>query len=309
MEKILIVDDSAVQAAQLKSILADEYDVFISQTAEEGLRRASKEDFSLILLDVVMPGMDGFTLLKKLQEEIITQNVPVILITSLSDAIHEQRGLILGAVDYITKPFNPLIVQARVNTHIKLYRYRRQVEQQSMTDQLTGIANRRRYDCYNGPKWNEALRLRLPFTICMFDIDRFKVYNDAFGHPAGDKVIAAVAKTASSFLHRSTDFLARYGGEEFIALLMGDSSEKAFEHMKRIRQAVEDLHIPHDPSVSEWVTISMGGVTVTPQEDSSYAVYLKVADTMLYDAKNYGRNRVVWADQRMKQLWEKPALS
>ena len=155
----------------------------------------------------------------------------------------------------------------------------------------------------------EALRLRLPFTICMFDIDRFKVYNDAFGHPAGDKVIAAVSKTASSFLHRSTDFLARYGGEEFIALLRGDSSEKAFVHMKRLRQAVEDLHIPHDPSVSEWVTISMGGVTVTPQEDSSYAVYLKVADTMLYDAKNYGRNRVVWADQRMKQLWEKPALS
>ena len=133
MEKVLIVDDSALQAAHLKNILHDEYDITIAQTAEDGLRLAGIENFSLILLDVVMPGMDGFTLLKKLQEEIITQNVPVILITGLSDAANEQRGLILGAVDYITKPFNPMIVKARVNTHIKLYQYRKQIEQQSMT--------------------------------------------------------------------------------------------------------------------------------------------------------------------------------
>lgn len=146
MEKILIVDDSIVQAARLKAILEDEYDVTVAQRAEDGLRWASDGNFSLILLDVVMPGMDGFTLLKKLQEEIITQSVPVILITSLSGVADEQRGLILGAVDYITKPFNPLIVKARVNTHVKLYRYHRQIEQQSMTDQLTGIANRRGYE-------------------------------------------------------------------------------------------------------------------------------------------------------------------
>lgn len=305
MEKVLIVDDSVVQAAQLKSILDDEYDITIAQTAEDGLRRASSEDFSLILLDVVMPGMDGFTLLKKLKEEIVTQNVPVILITSLSDALNEQHGLVLGAVDYIVKPFNSLIVQARVNTHIKLYQYRRQIEQQSMTDQLTGIANRRRYEQYSLTKWNEAIRLHVPFSICMFDIDRFKVYNDTFGHPAGDKVIASVAQAAASHLQRSTDFLARYGGEEFVALSLGDRSEQIFAHLKKIRQAVEDLHIPHDPSVSPWVTVSIGGVTVIPEMGSSFDFYLKIADTMLYDAKKKGRNRVVWADERMKQLWEK----
>lgn len=305
MEKILVVDDSAVQAAQLKAILDDEYDVTVAQTAEDGLRRTSGESYSLILLDVVMPGMDGFTLLKKLQEEIITQSVPVILITSLSDVMHEQRGLVLGAVDYITKPFSPLIVKARVNTHIKLYNFRRQVEQQSMTDQLTGIANRRRYDRYSAIKWRETIRLQLPFSICMFDIDHFKIYNDTFGHPAGDKVIAAVAKTISSHLHRSTDFVARYGGEEFVALSMGDRSDKIFGHLKRVRQAVEDLHIPHDPSASQWVTVSVGGVTIVPPPDGSYAFYLKVADTMLYDAKKSGRNRVVWADEQMKQLREK----
>lgn len=305
MEKVLIVDDSVVQAAQLKSILDDEYDITIAQTAEDGLRLASSEDFSLILLDVVMPGMDGFTLLKKLKEEIVTQNIPVILITSLSDALNEQHGLVLGAVDYIVKPFNSLIVQARVNTHIKLYQYRRQIEQQSMTDQMTGIANRRRYEQYSLTKWNEAIRLHVPFSICMFDIDRFKVYNDTFGHPAGDKVIASVAQTAAAHLQRSTDFLARYGGEEFVVLSLGDRSEQIFAHLKKIRQAVEDLHIPHDPSVSPWVTVSIGGVTVVPEMGSSYDFYLKIADTMLYDAKKKGRNRVVWADERMKQLWEK----
>ena len=305
MEKILIVDDSLVQAAQLRSILEDEHAVTVAQTAEEGLRQASGGGFSLILLDVVMPGMDGFTLLKKLQDEAATQNVPVILITSLSDAANERRGLILGAVDYIRKPFDDLIVKARVNTHVKLYLYRRQVEQQSMTDQLTGVANRRRYEQYSMEKWKEAIRLRVPLSICMFDIDRFKVYNDTFGHPAGDKVIASVAQTAASRLQRSTDFLARYGGEEFVALSLGESAEQMFAHLRRIRQGVESLHIPHDPSVGQWVTVSIGGVTVVPTPDRSYDTYLKIADTMLYDAKKHGRNQVVWADERMKQLWER----
>ena len=305
MEKILIVDDSLLQATQLKAIIEDEYDVTIAQTAEDGLRKVSNEDFSLVLLDVVMPEMDGFTLLKKLQEEIITQSVPVILITSLSDVENEQRGLILGAVDYITKPYIPLIVKARVNTHVKLYRYRRQIEEQSMTDQLTGGANRRRHDQYSLTKWHEAAHLGIPFSICMFDIDHFKVYNDTFGHPAGDKVIAAVAKTISSHLKRSTDFVARYGGEEFVAISMGESSEKMFEHLQKIRQAIEDLHIPHNPKVSQWVTVSIGGVTVIPETGSAYDVHLKIADTMLYDAKKGGRNQVVWADEQFKQRFER----
>lgn len=305
MEKILIVDDSLVQAVQLKSILENDYEVTTVQTAQDGLHYASSGNYSLILLDVVMPDMNGFTLLKKLQEEIITQHIPVILITSLGDIEHEQHGLTLGAVDYIVKPFHPLIVKARVNTHIKLYQYPKQVEYQSMTDQLTGVANRRRHDRYSALKWQEAVRLQVPFSICMFDIDNFKVYNDTFGHPAGDQVIIGVAKAISSHLRRTTDFFARYGGEEFVALLFGDSAEKAFAHLKCIRQAVEDLHIPHNPSVSQWITVSIGGITVVPQREKSYETYLKIADTMLYDAKRFGRNQVVWTDETMKQLLEK----
>ena len=305
MEKILIVDDSRLQAAQLRLILEEEYDITIAQTAEDGLHLANVGNFSLILLDVVMPGMDGFTLLKKLQEEIIVQSVPVILITSLTDEESEQRGLALGAVDYITKPFRPAIVKARVDTHIKLYNYRKQVELQSRTDQLTGIANRWQHDRYSLLKWKEAVRLQVPFSICMFDIDHFKAFNDTFGHPAGDKVIATVAKIISSHLQRSTDFVARYGGEEFVAFLVGKKKKKAFTHLKKIRQAVEDRHIPHAPNVSEWVTISIGGVTVIPQADISYQETLKRADTMLYNAKEAGRNRVVWFDEKLGQQHEK----
>ena len=304
MEKILIVDDSPTQAAQLKSILDMDYDVTVAQTATEGLSHASSGKFTLVLLDVVMPGMDGFTLLKKLQEEIVTQSIPVILITSLSDIEHEQLGLTLGAVDYISKPFHPLIVKARVNTHIKLYRYRKQIEYQSMTDQLTGIANRRQHDIFSIIKWNEATRLKVPFSICMFDIDYFKSYNDTFGHPAGDKVIATVAKVISSHLQRSTAFVARYGGEEFVAFFMGGMAEQAYEYLKKIRKSVEECHIPHDPATAKWVTISAGGVTLIPQKENSYEVYLKIADTMLYDAKRMGRNRVVWANEKMEQWYE-----
>ena len=304
MEKILVVDDSPTQSAQLKAILEDDYHITIAHTAKEGLSYASSGYYSMILLDVVMPGMDGFTLLKKLQEEIITQSVPVILITSLSDIQHEQLGLTLGAVDYISKPFHPLIVKARVNTHIKLYKYRKQVEHQSLTDQLTGIANRRQHDCYSIIKWNEASRLKVPFSVCMFDIDYFKVYNDTFGHPAGDKVIASVARLLSSHLQRSTDFVARYGGEEFVAFFLGDSANKAFDYLKKIRRAVEALHIPHSPEVSQWVTVSIGGITLIPQRENSYEVYLKIADTMLYDAKKFGRNKVVWANEKMEQWCE-----
>lgn len=304
MEKILIIDDSLVQAAHLKNILSEDYDVTTVQTPKDGLAQAAAGDYSLIMLDVVMPEMNGFTLLKKLQEEIATRHVPVILITSLSDIESEERGLTLGAVDYINKPGHPLIVKARVNTHIKLYKYRKQVELQSQIDQLTGVANRRQYDRHSALKWTEAARLQVPLSICMFDIDHFKAYNDTFGHPAGDKVIAAVAKTASSHLQRSTDFFARYGGEEFVALLVGDRSAQAFEQMKKIRRAIQDLHIPHAPSVAEWVTVSIGGVTTIPQEKHSYELMLKIADTSLYDAKRLGRNRVVWVDKNMKQLQE-----
>lgn len=305
VDKILVIDDSPVQTEFLTSILKPDYEITACHTAEAGLRAAKEGGFSLILLDVVMPEMDGFTLLRELKGTELTRYIPVILLTSLTDIQYEERGLLLGAVDYVTKPFSPVIIKARVNAHIQLYHYQMQFRRQAMVDELTGVANRRRYEEEYPVRWREAIRFGLPFSICMFDIDKFKIYNDTFGHPAGDQVIAAVAKTAASYFQRSTDLFARYGGEEFVALFLGSEGRTAFEFLKTVRQAVEELHLPHNSPVSPWVTISVGGVTVVPTTEHSPEEFLQRADAMLYDAKNFGRNMVVWCDESHRQLREK----
>lgn len=305
MDKILIIDDSRLHAEALKVILQGSYEITVRNTAKGGLDSAKSGKYSLILLDVVMPDIDGFTLLKELQEDSMTRYIPVILITSLSDIQHEEKGLMMGAVDYIGKPFNAVIVKARVDTHIKLYKYQTEFRQQAMYDELTGVANRRSYNKESLAKWRQAISLGIPVSICMMDVDKFKMYNDSFGHPAGDKVLASVAKTASSFLRRATDFFARYGGEEFVGVMIGGDLEADFRLMKIIRHAVEDLHIPHTASVSPWVTISMGGVTVVPKAEDTFEDYQKLADNMLYEAKQSGRNRVAWTDGNGNKWFEK----
>ena len=309
MDKILIIEDSRAQAEYLKSILTADYEVTICLSGEDGFRKAKGEAFSLIFLDIIMPDVDGFSLLRRFQETALTRHTPVILVSGLADVQHEEKGLTLGAVDYITKPFSPITVRARASIHIKLHHYQMQFMQMATIDQLTGVANRRRYEDESILKWREATRLGLTFSVCMFDIDKFKMYNDMFGHPAGDQVIAGVAKTASAFFQRSTDLFARYGGEEFVAVFVGSDAQPAYEFMKSVRQAVEDLHIPHDPSVSPWVTISVGGVTLLPKDGDSYEDYLKVADNMLYKAKHNGRNMVVWSDAGKEEWQERPPHS
>ena len=232
MDRILVIDDSAVQAEFLRSILKDDYDVSIRNTAKEGLEAAKEGGYSLILLDVIMPDMDGFTVLQELKGTELTKHVPIILLTSLAEEQYEERGLLLGAVDYVAKPFSPVIIKARVNTHINLYHYQAEFKQQALVDDLTGVANRRCYEGASIAKWREAVRFGLPFSVCMFDIDKFKLYNDTFGHPAGDKVISAVAKTAGAYFQRSTDLFARYGGEEFVAVFVGNDGRSAFEFLK-----------------------------------------------------------------------------
>ena len=175
----------------------------------------------------------------------------------------------------------------------------------SYSTRLTGIPNRRRYESDSLTKWQDAIRFGLPFSIFMMDIDHFKLYNDTFGHPAGDQVISSVAKTVSAHFRRATDLFARYGGEEFVAVFLGNNSQSAFDFVKSIRQAVEDLHIPHNSPVSPWVTVSIGGVSIIPKAGDDYATFLKLADTMLYDAKRFGRNQVVWYSENKEQWRER----
>lgn len=303
MEKILIIDDSYLQARALKKILMNDYEVTIKTKARAGIECAKTQEYSLILLDIIMPDIDGFEVLKELQQDLFSEHIPIILITSLSDVQNEEKGLVLGAVDYVVKPFHPAIVKARVNTHIRLYNYHKQYKKEALFDELTGIANRRNYEHTSIIKFNEAKRLQIPYTICIIDIDKFKVYNDTFGHPAGDKVLHTVAKTVSSFMKRSVDFFARYGGEEFIIILTGNTAISAYKFIKKIRKAVEDLKLKHNEEVSPYVTISCGGITFTPCKNAKYKDYLQIADNMLYKAKDAGRNKVVWSNNNI-ETWE-----
>lgn len=305
MDKILVIDDSIVEGEALKAMLETDYEVTVCHDAENGLDQAMSGEYSLILLDVIMPDVDGFDLLKKMQDMILTRYIPVILVTGLTDIQHEEEGLMLGAVDYIRKPFIPSILKARVNAQLRLFHKQMHYRKLAMVDELTGIGNRRRYEEEWRMKWREALRLGLPFSVCIFDIDKFKLYNDSFGHPAGDKVLASVAKTASAFMHRATDFLGRYGGEEFVAIFVGNDAKSSYEYLKTIRQAIEDLHIPHNSPVFQWITVSAGGVTVIPHSGDVYEHYLKIADSMLYTAKQTGRNRVVWSNGGKEEWREK----
>lgn len=305
MDKILVIDDSIVEGEALKAMLETDYEVAVCQDAENGLDHALSGEYSLILLDVIMPDVDGFDLLKKLQNMILTRYIPIILVTGLADIGYEEEGLMLGAVDYIRKPFIPAVLKARVNAHLRLYHTQMHYKRLAMVDELTGIGNRRRYEEEWRMKWREALRLSLPFSVCIFDIDKFKLYNDTFGHPAGDKVLASVSKVASAFMHRATDFLGRYGGEEFVIIFVGNDAKSSYEYLKTIRQAIEDLHIPHNSPISQWITVSVGGVTLVPGNGDVYENYLKIADSMLYNAKQSGRNRVIWSNEGKEEWREK----
>ena len=305
MDKILVIDDSIVEGEALKSMLETDYEVAVCQDAESGLDHAMSGEYSLILLDVIMPDVDGFDLLKKLQDMILTRYIPIILVTGLADISHEEEGLMLGAVDYIRKPFIPSVLKARVNAQLRLFHTQMHYKRLAMVDELTGIGNRRRYEEEWRMKWREALRLSLPFSVCIFDIDMFKLYNDTFGHPAGDKVLSRVSNAASAFMHRATDFLGRYGGEEFVIIFVGNGAKSSYEYLKTIRRAIEDLHIPHNSPVSQWITVSVGGVTLVPGSGDVYENYLKIADSMLYTAKQSGRNRVVWSNAGREEWREK----
>lgn len=297
MEKLLVIDDNNLQLEILKDILETSYIIKVCTNGLDGLEKAKLLQPSLILLDVIMPGMDGFDVLIQLKKHNTTKDIPVILITSLSDVGNEEKGLILGAVDYITKPFNPSIVKARVNTHTQLYAYRRTIEKMAKQDALTGIPNRRYYDEISKIEWIQAIKSQKPISIALFDIDYFKKYNDTYGHIKGDIVLKQVADTISLIFANSRNFSARYGGEEFVCIMSDTNKEQGYSICQSLCQKIQELHIPHETSITnKFLTVSIGGITVIPQKEDSYSIYFEIVDNMLYKAKNSGRNQVIWKD-------------
>lgn len=286
--RVLIVDDEPANIQVLAEALPG-YDLSFATSATRALELAMEQAPDLILLDVVMPGMDGFDALRWLKAEARTQHIPVIFVTAMTEIEDEERGFAFGAVDYIQKPISPAIVRARVRTHIELKRQRDLLEEHAAMDGLTGIANRRRFDQELGRGWHAAQRSGLPLTLMLIDVDQFKRYNDFYGHSPGDECLRRVAEALHAAFSRGEDIAARYGGEEFALLLAGaDGANQA----RRALDAIYALQIPHARSETGlFVSISVGVVTTIAAPGASADAALTLADGLLYAAKHGGRDR------------------
>lgn len=296
---VMIVDDAPENIHLVGQELSRDYELQVATNGDDALKIAFSEDTpDLILLDVVMPGMDGYEVCRRLKAEEKTRHVPVIFLTAKNDEADEQKGLALGAVDYITKPFSVAIVKARVRNHMELKVRGDMLEALSAQDPMTGIPNRGRLDQVLRLEWRRCLRVVRPLSLVMIDIDHFKEYNDSLGHAAGDACIKSVAQVLESLMRRPGDLLARFGGEEFTAILPDTASQGAGLIATMMKETVESLEIGHPSSpVSDRITISLGVATVTPSSKLTPEYLLNSADEMLYEAKAKGRNRVEIVDR------------
>lgn len=313
---VLLVDDQPFVAEMLRRAIGDELDINLHycQDPFEAVRTAEKIGPTVILLDMTMPGMDGLTTCKLLRATPSTRDMPIVMLSSNDDPFTKAAAFAAGANDYLVKLPDPVELIARLRYHsasyivrlqrddayralrasqIKLEELNMQLLKLANLDGLTGITNRRNFDERLGAEWLRALRNRQSLTLVMFDIDWFKKYNDKFGHLEGDECLKQVARCTQEIVSRPADIVARYGGEEFIVLLPDTDSSGALKVAEKIRSEIENLHLPNpDSTVSPFVTISVGVLTVVPTDNSTADDCIRLVDDALYRAKDAGRNRV-----------------
>ncbi|MBF0422539.1 MAG: PleD family two-component system response regulator [Magnetococcales bacterium] len=294
MAKILVVDDEKINITVLESLLKPYYKVVVAKDGMQALQRLEKVPLpDLILLDVVMPEMDGYEVCRRVKSNLVTRGIPVIFITGQSEERSEAKGFEVGAVDYILKPFSPLTTLARVKTHVELKQRGDQLERMAVLDGLTGIANRRRFDEFLDYEWERSHRYQHELSLILMDIDFFKRYNDHFGHAEGDVCLKKVARTIAASLPRSVDLACRYGGEEFACVLPETNAAGALVTAQRILENCRKLHLPHPLSeAAEHVTLSVGTSTLIPGVPMQKQELIERADQGLYMCKKNGRNQV-----------------
>ena len=294
-QKVLIADDDIVNRQVLAELLKPEHTVILAKNGAQALEHAARHLPDLMLLDVIMPDMDGYEVLRRLRADEQTANIAVIFISGMGRPEDEANGLKMGAADYIAKPFNATVVMARVAMHLQMVRQRRMLEHLAHVDGLTELANRRRFDEVYEAEWQRSRRNGRPLSLALLDIDAFKQYNDHYGHPAGDRALRAVARVAATGLRRPGDLAARYGGEELVLLLPDTDSAQAQQVVGAICLAIAELRIAHEASgVAPVLTVSAGGATLLANSAETGADLFACADALLYQAKKAGRNRIEW---------------
>lgn len=293
---LLVVDDQPINIQALYRIFAPDHRVLMATSGAKALALCKEDPPDLVLLDVEMPELDGYEVCARLKADEATRNIPVIFVTSHTDADEETRGLELGATDFIAKPVNPAVVRARVKTHLTLKAQSDLLRQMVFLDGLTGVANRRCFDERLDVEWRRAARNASPLALLMLDVDHFKRFNDCYGHQTGDECLRQVAAAIKGSLVRPGDVVARYGGEEFACVLPATDFEGALAVGAGIERAVRGLQIPHSQSdVSDVVTLSIGVSMGLPERDGDPARLLALADAQLYRAKHSGRARACGA--------------
>lgn len=318
---ILIVDDRPDNLLTLESLLENpELQIVRAESGYDALSKTLDHEFALILMDVQMPGMDGYETADLLRGNRRTGNIPIIFVTAaFKNQEQVFKGYGSGAVDYLFKPLEPDVLKSKVRIFLELYRQRVQLEEKtreldgkiaeleelrheleasnaklrilSSLDGLTSLPNRRMFDEIIDREWKRAMRNRTPLSLILADIDHFKAYNDSYGHIEGDSCLKLVAKGLASALYRDFDSIARYGGEEFAAVLSDTDINGAESIARRILASVAALGIEHNASpTAGHVTVSLGVASSVPDKGSSATRLLNMADKALYLAKSSGRN-------------------
>ena len=299
---ILVVDDTRDNLRLLSNILTEQG--YLVRPVSQGVRAvaaARSKPPDLILLDIMMPEMDGYAVCEALRTDERTRDIPVIFISALNETADKVKGFSAGGVDFITKPFQPEEVLARVKTHLTIRHLQKELEARNRElarlvniDGLTQIANRRYFDTYLQQEWLRSVREQHHISLIFIDLDHFKLYNDHYGHQAGDDCLKQVAQVFEQVARRPADVAARYGGEEFV-ILLPNTDEHGAEHVaKDIQETLRQLQIPHAQSpVSPSVTCSMGIVCTIPSQAVSAETFVAIADEAVYKAKAQGRNQCV----------------
>ncbi len=302
--KILFVEDSRTQGEIIKGLLEKEgYEVIWVEDGKSAIKIAKSQPLDIMLLDLILPDMNGNEVCRWLKLDQSTKGIPIIMLSVKGSISDKVIGLEAGADDYITKPFDEIELNARIYACLRtkalqdelreknrqLEKLLEKVETLAVTDPLTELFNRRRFETVLEKEFKRTVRYRSPLTCLMIDIDYFKKINDKYGHQVGDSVLHEIAQIINKTF-REVDIAARWGGEEFIVLLPQTNRKAALQSASRILEAISTHKFPRIPDKK--ITVSIGIASVPDPSIDTGEKLINASDFAMYEAKKKGRNRV-----------------